>query len=141
MGVALRLRDHAVHRQHVLFHRLRQVQVILHDVRDAVKAGVVMVAVSMVMVMRVIVVMVMMMVVYGLGFLHAVDLHGHVGAADAAAQDALAAVDHVGDADGVQLRQGLLPVRHQLQQGRRQHIACRAHGAVQIQCFHQDTSV
>ena len=95
-----------------------------HDMPDTVQPG------MMVMMLT------MPVVVHGLGLLHAVHLHRHVGAPDAAAGHRFITVDHAGDADGVQLRQRPGLIRHQLQQRRRQHIACRAHGAVQIQCFH-----
>ena len=137
--MALRLRDHAVDRQHILLHRLRQVQVIPHDMLNPVQAGVMMVVLPVVMVMVVLVVMVVVM--HGFRFLHAVHLHRHMGAADAAARHHLVTVDHVGDADGVQLRYRPGLIRHQLQQRRRQHIARRAHAAVQIQSFHRNSSI
>ena len=133
VDMALRLGDQPVHRQHVGLHPLRQAQMVTHHVLHPVQARVVMVPVIMVMV-------VMAVLMHGLGFLRAVYFHRHMGTLHAAARHRFAAVDHARHADGVQLRQGRFPVRHQLQQRRRQHIARRAHGAVQIQCFHGDPS-
>ena len=62
--------------------------------------------------------------------------HKELRARDAALCRLYAVKAHVGDPQRVQLRQNRLRVRHQLQQSGSEHIARRAHSAIDIQSFH-----
>ena len=70
------------------------------------------------------------------GSLPAADPHGYMRPRDAAFHGALAHIFHTGDPDGIQFRQKGAGIGKQLQQRRRQHIARRAHAAVQVKNSH-----
>ena len=142
VDLALRLGDQPVHRQHVVPHSLRQGQMIPHQMLDPVHPGVVVMvmfkafplggrcrrsrrmrgAPAVGMFMRVL--------------LLPMHQHPHMGPGNAAFHGGLRGVFHPGDPQGVQPGHEGGLVRQQLQQGRRQHIPRRAHGAVEIECFH-----
>ena len=110
------------------------------------------VAVVMLMIVVMVVVVVMLMVVVVMVlmpvavkallprrqrlFVLSVDQNGDVQAREAVGLPLLRREFHAGDAEGVQLRECGSPVRQQGEQGRREHIAGGAHGAIQIQRFH-----
>ena len=71
----------------------------------------------------------------------AIHRDGHLRAGNAALDGLRRGKTHAGHAERVQLRERRLPVGRQLQQRRRQHIAGRAHGAVEIDRFHFLTSI
>ena len=138
---ALRLGNQAVDREDIVLHLLRQVQVPAHDMLNIVQAAVlVMVVLAVVVVMLVrmlmVVFMLVMMAEHLLGLLFAVDSHRHVRAADAAFDRVLADVLHAGDPQRVQFLYKALRIGQQLQQSRRQHVARRAHAAVEIKRSH-----
>ena len=125
--MALRLRDQAEHREHVVPHLSGQIEVFPDDMLDVGETAVmvsmtvvvfvvmvmfVIVVGFMVMLMIVVMVMVVMMLVVmpvriGVGgcLLLPVDLHGDVRAGDAALDGRLPDVFHARDAERVQLRE------------------------------------
>ena len=119
---AFRLRDEAVHAEHIVPHALRQ-RAGAHD-RFNIRHRVV------------------MMVFVRMLFALFLTVHGHaqVRARDAALDRPLGAKFHARQPQRVQLGNKSVAVVQQLQQRRRQHIARRAHRAVQIECFHRVSS-
>ena len=97
---------------------------------------------GLVMLVVVLVLVVMVVFVHMLGLLlPAVDQHGQVGAGDAALHGRLPHILHPGDVQAVEPLHEPVRVRQQLQKGRRQHVAGRAHAAVQIERFHFAASI
>ena len=120
---AFRLRDEAVHAEHIVPHALRQ-RAGAHD-RFNIRH-------------RVVMMVLMVMLVFAL-FL-TVHHHAQVRARDAALDRPLGAKFHTRQPQPVQLGDKRAAVVQQLQKRRRQHIARRAHRAVQIECFHRVSS-
>ena len=96
----------------------------------------------MVMLMLVVVVMLMVMIhgpmrmlvviMHLLTLLNSIDRHADVAATDPALLCRLTKEGHPGDTQGIQFRKERLPVRQELRQSSRQHIAGRTHSAIQI---------
>ena len=61
-----------------------------------------------------------------------IDCYHKMGSRDPAPAYGLTGIRHMGNADAIQLRKGLLLIRHQFQQCRRQHIPSRSHITFQI---------
>ena len=147
MGTGLGLGNEPVGRSGLLLHCLGQIKAVdepLH-VPDPTVLVVVVMAVLMVMLMVVpvvvmimvmmVMVLVVMVVVVMVALLLTVDHHTHMGTGDALAGDTLRAHLHTGN-EAVHLCQKRLFLLQQLIERRHQHIACRAHGALQVQCSH-----
>ena len=101
----------------------------------------------MLVLMIVVMFMVMMMLVFVLMVVHvladlllAVHGHAHVGAGDAALHGGLGGEGHAGQIQAVQLFDKGRLVGQQFQQRRGEHIAGRAHGALDIEHFHERIS-
>ena len=79
--------------------------------------------------------------VHMLGFLFALHRYNETRAMHAAFDAVFARKCHAGQTHRIELCQyGLRPVG-KFQQCRRQHVACCAHSAVEIQCFHFFASI
>ena len=96
------------------------------------------VVMSMVVAMHIVVGMVRIVDIVGM-LLFPVDQHVHVGAGDAAGLDFMGRYGNAGQQMVHGLQKCLLLLRGQkLKEGRHEHIARRAHIALQIQCLHGD---
>lgn len=130
MDPTLRLGNAVIHRQNIPPHRLRQLQMVLHQVAD---------------VMEIPVLMAMPMVVMAVGVLLPFLLTRHgdcqMRAGDAAFHAFLQGKAHPGQPQTTKRLHKRRRVRQQLQQGRRQHVPRRTHAAVQIQCLHRFASM
>ena len=124
VGLRLCLGDEAVDPPGLLPHRLRQREGVDHGVDIRQRAVLVMVILMMVMHAAAL-----------MPLLLSMDVHPHMGPGDPLAGDALGLQLHAGN-QGVHVRQEPLLLRVQLVQRAHEHIPCRAHGALQIQCFH-----
>ena len=120
VDLALRLGDAVIDRQNILPHRLRQLQMVLHQMADLPKAAMGMGTPMVVM----------------LPLLLPAHQDGQMGAGDAAFDAPLQGKGHPRQAQAVEPVHKGPRFRQQLQQGRRQHVPCRAHATVQIQCLH-----
>ena len=132
VDVTLRLGNAVVHRPDVRPHLFRHRQV-PDQMADLLHAAVV--------VMPVVMLMVMVMLVVVLALCVAVHRHGDMGAGDAALFRPFQAVCYPGNTQAVETLDKFVGLGQQLQQGRRQHISCGAHAAVQIQGPHFFTSM
>ena len=92
--------------------------------------------VVMIMVVIMVVIMVMMVVVEVFVLLHAVHRNGDMGTRNTAFDGRLPRDGHAAKSDAVQLGKKFLRIGEKLQKGGSEHIACRAHGAVDVKCFH-----
>ena len=133
VDVTLRLGNAVVHRPDVRPHLFRHRQV-PDQMADLLHAAVVMVVLMVVL-------MVMVMLVVVLALCVAVHRHGDVSAGDAALFRPFQAVCYPGNTQAVETLDKFVGLGQQLQQGRRQHISCGAHAAVQIQGPHFFTSM
>lgn len=70
--------------------------------------------------------------VHFLGFYFSIDFHCHMRSPDPAFHCLFRRVRDAGNANTIQFIEEFITVRQKLQQGCRQHIACRTHAAVQI---------
>ena len=121
---ALRLRQQAVDRERVALRFLRRVR----RVQDGLNVRqMAMVAVGMRRRL--------------LPLLFPGDLHDRAGPGDAAALRALTSGADLRQARGVEAAQKSLRIGVQFQQRRGEHIPRRAHGAIEIECFHARTSL
>ena len=121
MHGAFRLSDQAVNRKDILLHRVRQRKMFSDQMPDLMQA-----AVMVVPAMR------MMVGMHVFRLLFPIDRYRQMGTADPAPAYGLPGIRHIGNADAIQLRKGLLLIRHQFQQRRRQHIPGRSHITFQI---------
>ena len=132
--MTFRLRNQTKNRQNIFLHPLRYGQ-FLHNMLNLMHTTVMM-CMRMITCMLLFVLMRMVMfmrvLMHRFGFFFPVNAHRNMRAADTALAYRFCLHFHTRDSQVIQLRHHLLPLRHQFQQCRREHISRSTHSAIQI---------